>query len=322
MLRCLKYLLWPFSIAYGIVIFFWNTYWQTASKIKLPCRVISVGNIVAGGTGKTPLVIYLANLAVSSGYKRTGKGLVEVTHESDYQSVGDEPLEVCRRVPQAKVYVCESKTLAAQKAFADGAQLIIVDDGFQHRKLSRDCDIVCLDYKRPFDNGHLLPMGHLREYPKALARANCVIFTGSDKPVVSKSLKLAKANLPTFYSRVKLACLVNLKTGEILSIEKATAVKSIAFCGLGSPEKFKSSLTQSGIVPIKFIAFDDHHTYAESDIEKLKAVAKTTGAKILITTHKDAVKLEQIDFSEYTLYYCLIEMEFDNEAAFRKMLGL
>jgi tetraacyldisaccharide 4'-kinase len=331
MFRIFKHLLWPVSIIYSLAIFIWTIYWKFAAQTKFPCKIISVGNIVAGGTGKTPLVIYIAKLAVAAnlktavvarGYKRSGKGLLKVNQNSEWQTVGDEPLEVCRRVPDARVYVCESKTIAAQKASADGAQLILIDDGFQHRRLARNLDIVCLDYHHPFDNGHLLPSGQMREHPNALSRADCVVFTASDKPPKIQSLSPLKNSAPAFFSRVKLVNLINFKTSEIMGAEKASGLKSLAFCGLGSPRKFENSLAQIAIIPERFISFDDHHVYTKADIERLTASAKDSGIDILITTHKDAVKLEHFDFGGLAVYYCLVELEIDNEAAFRKMLGL
>jgi len=154
----IKFILWKLSIIYRIVIFFWDMYWRNAKQVELPCKVISIGNITAGGTGKTPLAIYLAGLAsksglkvavVARGYKREGKGLIELHENSTWQKVGDEPLEIFRRIENVRVYVCQSKTRAAQQAFSDGAELILIDDGFQHRRLARDVNIVCLDWLKP-----------------------------------------------------------------------------------------------------------------------------------------------------------------------------
>ncbi|OQX91389.1 MAG: hypothetical protein B6D58_08310, partial [candidate division Zixibacteria bacterium 4484_95] len=126
--------LWPFSLVYRGFVLLWDIYWRLAPKVKLPCKVISVGNIVAGGTGKTPIVIHIANLAaragfktavVAKGYKRIEKGLIELDDKSNWLDAGDEPLEIFQNNKDVRVYVAGSKTKAARKAAIDGAELII-----------------------------------------------------------------------------------------------------------------------------------------------------------------------------------------------------
>jgi tetraacyldisaccharide 4'-kinase len=326
-----RILFFPLTVLYAALITIWNWYWQIAPKVKLSCKVISVGNIVAGGTGKTPLVIYIAGIArasglktavVARGYRRRGKGLLEVTSNSAWDMVGDEPMEIFQSVPGLRVYVCESKTNAAKKAFEDGAEIIIVDDGFQHRKLARNIDIVCLDSNRPFGPGGLLPGGRLREPRGALNRANALMFTSYDKDNNSIDKLSDMGRYQVFHSNSEIEHFAKLGDNSVRDCEFISSQKSIAFCGLGNPEKFKSSLSKAGIAPLKFKYYADHHSYSNFDFEMLIALAKQQQADCLVTTHKDAVKLDFVDFGEMPVYYSQIKISISNENDFRKLLGL
>jgi tetraacyldisaccharide 4'-kinase len=319
------------SAIYWVAIIIWDWYWRIAPQVKLPCKVISIGNIVAGGAGKTPLVIYIARLAVAAGYKtavvargykRREKGLLEVTAESTWKTVGDEPLEIFRTVQGIRVYVCESKTRAAQKAAADGAQVIIVDDGFQHRRLARDIDIVCLDSNQPFGPGGYLPGGRLREPKSSLKRATALVFTSHDKDSQPIDQLFDGKKYQIFYSDTKISGFVRLGWNEIKSGETIVSQKSIAFCGLANPDKFRKSLQKANVSPAKFQTYDDHHRYSNFDIDFLIALAKNESANCLITTAKDAVKFDSVAFTETPLYYTQMSLALNDEVVFRKMLGL
>lgn len=326
-----RILLFPLTTLYAVIIVIWELYWRIVPGLKLPCKVISVGNIVAGGTGKTPLVIYIAKLAVKAGlktavvargYKRREKGIIEVGDNSGWEKVGDEPLEVFRAVPGIRVYVSKSKTEAARQAAADGAEIIIVDDGFQHRKLARDIDIVCLDSKKPFGPGWLLPSGRLREPKFALRRADALIFTSfeKDNSIIDNMIKPSENKI--FYSNSKIAHFNKLDGGSVIECDVVGQQKTIAFCGLANPEKFRHSLAKTGIVPQIFKYYDDHHRYSQFDIEMLTAMVKHEQADCLITTRKDAVKLDSIAFGDVPVYYALIDITVSDETEFRKMIGL
>jgi len=315
----IKFILWKLSIIYRIVIFFWDMYWRNAKQVELPCKVISIGNITAGGTGKTPLAIYLAGLAsksglkvavVARGYKREGKGLIELHENSTWQKVGDEPLEIFRRIENVRVYVCQSKTRAAQQAFSDGAELILIDDGFQHRRLARDVNIVCLDWLKPLGPGGYLPLGLLREPPQALKRADIIVYTSYDKNSRRKQrIDNIAVDKKTFFSSSTITGFINLRSGKENAVNEIGTKKIIAFCGLGSPEKFKNSLNDINIVPEKFVVFRDHHRYAQNDIDRLKKIASEHKADIFITTFKDAVKIESFNFGDYDIYSAMLEIK-------------
>jgi len=325
-----RFLLWPFSLIYRGAIFLWDIYWRVAPKVKLPCRIISVGNIIAGGTGKTPVVIYIANLAseagiktavVAKGYKRVGKKLGELNKDTNWLDVGDEPLEVFQKTRNVRVYVADLKTAAARRAASDGAELIIIDDGFQHRKLHRDIDIVCLDQVEPFGPGGYLPMGLLRESPLALRRADIVIYTSCDNQDTEQH-HFENMRLKIFRSSSLIRGFEHLKSKKYFSIDDLVSKNSIAFCGLGFPEKFKVSLGKINIKPLKFICFGDHHRYTQKDINMLKDDAIRFGADCLLTTHKDAVKIEGFDFGNIDIYSGILEIRISNVSELKVMLGL
>jgi tetraacyldisaccharide 4'-kinase len=327
----LRILLSRASAIYMVAITVWDWYWRIVPQVKIPCKVISVGNIVAGGTGKTPLVIYIARLSVAAGYKtavvargykRREKGLVEVTAESTWETVGDEPLEIFRSVRGLRVYVCESKTRAAQKAAAEGAQVVIVDDGFQHRKLARDIDIVCLDSNQPFGPGGYLPGGRLREPKRSLNRATALVFTSHDNDNLPIDKLFDDKKYQIFYCDTKISGFARLGSNEIINSETIAHQKSIAFCGLANPDKFNKSLQKANVSPAKFQTYDDHHCYSNFDIDFLIALAKNESANCLITTAKDAVKFDSVAFAETPLYYTQMSLALNDEVVFRKMLGL
>jgi tetraacyldisaccharide 4'-kinase len=319
MLSFFKILLLPLSCLYRAAVFFWDIYWRKARAVKLPCQVISVGNIAAGGTGKTPVVIYLARLAVkkglktavvAGGYKRQARGLIKINSDSSWVDVGDEPLEIFRQADGADVYVCESKTKAAQQACRDGAQVIIIDDGFQHRRLYRDLDIVCLDWENPMASGRFLPYGLLREPSTALKRADIIIYSNYNDDANQPGYEIkAVAGKKIFRSVSKISRFKSINSSEEINIDRIAKSRVIAFCGLAAPEKFIGSLKRIGILPLKTINFRDHYRYAERDIDKLKKIAAERRASAFITTGKDAVKIESFDFGDFNVYYAMLEIE-------------
>jgi len=326
--RLLSTILRACSIVYAIAIFFWDLYWRIAPKVKPPVKIISVGNLVVGGTSKTPLTIYIARLAtergiktsiVARGYGRKEKGLLEVNEKSRWEDVGDEPLELSAAVPQARVYVCESKTRAALKACADGAELIIIDDGYQHRRLQRDLNILCLDSERPFGNGLLLPAGRLREPKTAVKRADIVVYTGGG-PTHGGEARPDFSNIPVFFLQPVKTHFRELSSGREIDIRELAGKRFVAFCGLAEPARFRRTLIEQGIALNDFIAFGDHHSYGPHDIDKMVRMAQDSGSSI-ITTAKDAVKVKDFDFGRSAVYICLPEYEIDDPDQFRKVIA-
>ena len=268
---------------------------------KVNAYVISVGNMTTGGVGKTPVVSeiakYLVNLGqrvaiVSRGYggKLDNRKINMISDGTsvyfDAVQAGDEPYWLAENTQGAYVFTCRNRYLAAKMAVEKfGIQVIILDDGFQHRKLHRDLDIVLMDSVKGFGNEHLLPAGPLREGPEALERIDKLV-------VVSKSVKHETAervakimqkrlNIPTSVCYTEPDYVYNIKTGQRLMEGLAVT----AMCAIGQPQQFYDFLSDYQVV--KTVTFDDHHQYAPIDIVDISGS--------IITTEKDAVKLARFD---------------------------
>ena len=268
---------------------------------KVNAYVISVGNMTTGGVGKTPVVSeiakYLVNLGqrvaiVSRGYggKLDNRKINMISDGTsvyfDAVQAGDEPYWLAENTQGAYVFTCRNRYLAAKMAVEKfGIQVIILDDGFQHRKLHRDLDIVLMDSVKGFGNEHLLPAGPLREGPEALERIDKLV-------VVSKSVKHETAervakimqkrlNIPTSVCYTEPDYVYNIKTGQRLMEGLAVT----AMCAIGQPQQFYDFLSDYQVV--KTVTFDDHHQYAPIDIVYISGS--------IITTEKDAVKLARFD---------------------------
>ena len=268
---------------------------------KVNAYVISVGNMTTGGVGKTPVVSeiakYLVNLGqrvaiVSRGYGgKLDNSKINMISDGtsvyfDAVQAGDEPYWLAENTQGAYVFTCRNRYLAAKMAVEKfGIQVIILDDGFQHRKLHRDLDIVLMDSVKGFGNEHLLPAGPLREGPEALERIDKFV-------VVSKSVKHETAervakimqkrlNIPTSVCYTEPDYVYNIKTGQRLMEGLAVT----AMCAIGQPQQFYDFLSDYQVV--KTVTFDDHHQYAPIDIVDISGS--------IITTEKDAVKLARFD---------------------------
>lgn len=267
--------------------------------------VISVGNLTAGGTGKTPLVGYLAgHLAgrghrvgvVSRGYGRGSTGVVVVSDGTgplvSPAVGGDEPVQIAARVPGVLVVVGERRVDAARVAVGKlGATVLLMDDGFQHRFLERDLDIVTIRGDR--EREALLPLGRRREPLRALGRAGFVVVTGAE-PGDACADRLARLRRwyggPCAAMAYRPEALVPA-TGAPAPADALRSARAYAFCGIGDPEGFLRSLADAGIPAADHLFFGDHHAYTERDLDEVLARARAAEASVLITTEKDAVRL-------------------------------
>jgi tetraacyldisaccharide 4'-kinase len=270
---------------------------------KLPCPVISVGNLTVGGTGKTPTVILLATLlrdkgrrpaVLSRGYGGSAQARVNTVSDGKriltrWRQSGDEPVLIAGTVPGVPVLTGPRRILTGRVAVERfGADVLILDDAFQHRALFRDLDIVMLDAARPFGNGSLLPRGPLREPQEALHRAHLFIRTGR-----MEREDASLPPLPTFRGVHRPRELVEAATGRALPLTELKGAKVFAFAGIGSPEAFRQSLTALGAQIVSFRAFPDHHPYTLDDLEALRSQAGKCGAGWIVTTEKDGVRLAE-----------------------------
>lgn len=315
-------LLFPFTLIYYVINIIWEIYWRLKRQVRVSARVVSIGNLAVGGSGKTSLVALLARkllndgkkvAVVARGYGRPIKEPISICGPDNinWRKAGDEPAMLAKMIPGLHIYIDSSKTEAARRAAADGFEYIIIDDGFQHRRLYRDIDIVCIDSRKPFGNGLLLPSGILREPPGALKRADIIVAFG-DTPLKPGSFY----GKPLFRASKKTSS-ITAKSGTTASL---AAKKIVAFCGLGNPESFENSLNEAGCDITDFIEFRDHHIYNKSDIENIVRKIEISGAEGTVTTLKDFVKIEDLWPSEVPLYRLDITIELDNGAEFYKLI--
>ena len=275
---------------------------------RLPCRVLSIGNLTLGGTGKTPMVEVVARLLqreglcvaiLSRGYGGTSGTAITVVSDGERCLVsphiaGDEPVLLAEHLPGIPVVVGRDRYTAGMLAIERfGVGVIVLDDGFQHVRLARDLNILLLDAVRPFGNGHLFPRGDLRERPAALARAHAIVLTQWDPhsayPIAA--LALPQPAPSVFYSRHVPIDLRGIDTGHLLPVISLMGRRILAFCGIGTPEHFRQTLQRLEAEVITCIAFPDHYPFTRSDLEHLVQRAKDCGAEMLVTTEKDGVRL-------------------------------
>jgi tetraacyldisaccharide 4'-kinase len=282
----------PLTGLYGAAAALRNTLFDRGvlSSLRLERPVVSVGNLSVGGSGKTPFVIALGELlkargirfdVLSRGYGRKTRGVLIVEPNGNAADFGDEPLLIARRLC-VPVIVGESRydagRLAEQKF---QSQLHILDDGFQHRSLVRDFDIVLMT-ERDFDD-KLLPTGRLREPTSALQRADAIALP---RDFSGQNFSVHELTIESLARQGKLIW----RMSREISMPAAPAAP-IVFCGIARPQQFFAQVRAAGIAPAAEVEFRDHHAYDRSDIERLRAQRGKLGAGGFLTTEKDAINL-------------------------------
>jgi len=281
---------------------------------KSDAFVISVGNITAGGTGKTPMAIYIAQILlqmnkvkpaiVMRGYKggfekNGGIACDGKKHKESFRLAGDEAALICSKLDNVPV-LCgknkkESVTTAVEKF---GCNVVILDDGFSHLKVKRDLDLVLLDYEKPYGNFYTLPRGILREKKENLKRADAVIYTRTKNPQLSFN--------NTFFCFHETFVEKTVK-GNNNSEHK----KIFLFCGLGNNEAFYSSALKAGYNIFRKLFFEDHHEYCVKDIENIIQKAEKSGCDCFMTTNKDYCRIKDIDINlPFDLIVLDVKIEF------------
>jgi tetraacyldisaccharide 4'-kinase len=217
--------------------------------------------------------------------------------------------------------VCDADRLSAARWAIENlsGSLFILDDGFQHLRIARDFNLAVVDATNPWGNGRLLPAGILRERPRELARADCVLITRADDQIAADRLQSEverlSNNRPVFRSRMTISELRQLGSAECnVTLQELKSVPLAAFCGVGNPESFFAQLRRAGFQLCHTKTFRDHHAYRQDEIEKLVNESNSRGAQVLITTAKDAVKLRTLNFA-LPACFVAIKIEIDEEAA-------
>ena len=309
--------------------------------INVGVPVISVGNITLGGTGKTPCVQFIARqlqksgrrvAIVSRGYggKFSKRGAIVCDGETIFlsaQQAGDEPLLHARSLPGAAVVIGIDRIRAARCAIEKcGAQIIILDDGFQFYSLHRDCDIVLLDARRPLDNNRLLPTGRLREPRESLHRADALVLTRCDL-ATQEELQNAREEIqlfskaPIFQSNHVPQGLRDENSGTLFLLETLKNKRVAALSALAHNGQFQELLKQNGAQIVTHLARRDHHFWRQNEVRDFAQEAQKRGAEVLITTEKDAVKISAAWSAPLPLWSLSIALDLGrDEAAFRDIL--
>jgi tetraacyldisaccharide 4'-kinase len=283
----------------------WDRKHKTARARALPAPVVSVGNITAGGTGKTPVTIELLRDFMDCRPALLTRGHGRDTGEIVLLKKGDEQLPIALTGDEAQLYVRSTHVpigIGADR-YEAGSRLIeavpdisvfFLDDGFQHLQLKRDFDLVLIDAIHPFGGGDLLPLGRLREPLAGLARADAVVLTRSDEALnlsaIEHEIRRWNASAPIYRARVVARRWTNANN-ETIAVSELKGLRSLAFCGLGNPRTFWRSLDQVGVDTVERIDFGDHHRYNPREFQRLVRHAKDVGVDALVTTAKDAVNL-------------------------------
>lgn len=312
---------------------------------QLAAPVISVGNITTGGTGKTPLVEFIARALALEGQKvcvlTRGYGREKARRRvvvSDGQSVlasendaGDEPRLLAEKLQGIAAVISDADRCAAGEWALEnlGSQVFILDDGFQHLRLARNLNIVTIDATRPWGQGHLLPWGHLREPARGLSRADCLVITRADQLDLVSALreeidrlvpnKLVFTSQMTIRGFGPVGKQSSKDAGQLMKRVAEAAQPIAAFCGIGNPASFITQLKSAGYNPVSATVFPDHHRYSPDDINRIVRKAKEAGANSLITTAKDAVKLRDFAF-DLPCYVLEIGISIDDESKFLEMV--
>ena len=331
----------PFGWLYGAGSSFRNALYDRGifKTHQLGTRTISIGNLTAGGTGKTPLVAYVACILADSGEKvcilTRGYGRDDPaarvlvsdgeTVTADARTGGDEPVELAQKLIGKAIVIADRDRVAAAKwaMHTFSPTVFVLDDGFQHRRVARDLDIVCVDATDPFGGESFLPAGRLREHPANLARAHAAVLTradlADDLPGLERRIGRLAPNIEIFRASYELRCLAELGSHEVFDVGVLKDHPVFAFCGLGSPRGFFTLLEKEAFGLVGRKAFHDHHDFTLADINDIETSAQNSGAEILITTAKDAVRLTRAK-PHMRCLVAEIDLQINEDGRFRQLI--
>jgi len=323
-------LLWPLSLIYGAVARLRALGYRKKilRQRRLDGVVISVGNLTVGGTGKTPMVLWIAERLLAEGKSVAiltrgyrGKSVVaepgkpQASRNSMVGSTSDEVRLLKSRLGERVMFGVGADRYKSGVALAGrGAQWFILDDGFQHLQLARDVNIVLIDASKPFGGGHLLPAGRLREPRSVLKRADLIVITRSQHAPAIESVVRHYSNAPIFYAHTKLDS-VHSRLHPQSTLAEARGRAFFAFCGIGNPGAFVADLREWGFQIVGHKFFRDHHRYSPADMVEIEKEARKAGATGLICSEKDSFNLPET-LPSMDVWVCAISLQVDEEDNF------
>jgi len=324
----LRGFLFVLSLAYGLAVVILAGFYRI-KPARFGAKLISVGNITLGGTGKTTFVEYLSGKLNSQGKKIAvlTRGYKRDAGKQGAQGMGDEPAMLQKKLPFLRVIVDKNRVRAAFKAIRDYAvDTLILDDGLQQWRIFKDLEIVTIDTANPFGNCRMLPAGFLREPLSALKRADVFVLTqggfGRDsgplidklKRINSRALIVESIHKPEAFSSVS-------GSGDSLSLDSFKGKSAVVFSGIGNPQGFENCVSSLGINITKSFRFADHHDYTQADIDGIIKEARQMNLDVIITTRKDAVKIRELQIRGAAILALEIKLSITkNEAEFNRRL--
>ncbi len=302
--------LYPFSLLYGGVVRLRNLMFNSCilEQKRYPIPVICVGNLAVGGTGKTPMVEFLIRMledsykiaVVSRGYKRKSKGMVVATPDSTTAEIGDEPKQILQNYPNTSIVVDANRRRAIDYLLSlpeeERPQIVILDDGLQHRYVQPSFTILLTDWNRPYAKDKLLPAGTLREPIKSYQRADCIVVTRCPKKFKPIDLRIIERNLELYphqsllFAETQTSPIKPVFIGAPRLVNDKTEV--IAIAGIAHPEYFYKKL-EGAYNLLDKIEFPDHYSFKKKDLRRIEKIALDYPNAIFIMTQKDAVRIEE-----------------------------
>lgn len=340
--RAVTVALAPISGIYGIFIKARNALYRRGllrtRQVGVP--VISIGNLTAGGTGKTPLVEWTARelasrgrkvCVLTRGYGRNNPGRRVVASNgkellANVTQTGDEPFMLAEKLNGKAAVICDADRISAAAWAIEnlGSDVFVLDDAFQHRQIARDLNILTVDATNPWGNRRTLPGGILREPVSQLSRADCVIITRSNAETSGElqvEIERLHPGMRIFLSRMKPTQLHEVATNSpVTNADEIKALPSGAFCGVGNGESFFDLLRREGYSLNYERSFRDHHNFTQTDVDEIVHKAQGKGAQAILTTAKDAVKLRSLKFG-LPGYVVEIEIEIDRADMLRQLIS-
>ena len=313
-------LLWPLTVPYGAAARLRARAYKMGllKATHLNARVISVGNLTVGGTGKTPMVLWIAQRLLDEG---KAAGILTRGYRGTKGSEGATSDEVelmkARLGERIAIGVGAERYARGLELTARGIDWIVLDDGFQHLQLARDADVVLIDAMNPFGGGRLLPAGRMREPKTALARADVIVVTRSERaPAIEASVR-RETSVPIFYAQTRLDGVRLLRKdtpGE--QVADARARRWFVFCVIGNPAAFVADLREWGFQLAGPRFFRDHHRYTQAEMDEIAVQARAAGADGILCTEKDRFNLADVSALPENLAYCQISLHVDRSDAF------
>ncbi len=312
----LRWLLWPFSLVYGFAVrvrlwLYARGFFKT-NRLRTP--VISVGNLTVGGTGKTPMVIWLAEHFLA-----TGKRVAILSRGYKGSGETSDEIELMKYRLNARVLFGVGPNRYEQGLLLEkqGVDIFLLDDGYQHVQLARDVNLLLMDAAQPLANELLLPAGRLREPISAMSRATLLVFTRTETSSGAAAAIGKLQDYPVFSAATRLLGFRRFGAGmQLLAPSEIGKGPFFAFCGIGNPRAFFLDL-RNWLIPVAGTkAFPDHHRYSAGEVQSLVQSAQTAGARALVTTEKDAQNLGQAQFGEIPVFVSVVDMEISSETQF------